>query len=70
LNDGGKDPYTCNKCGHQNKVEVEKNNFEKVIDNFTSTNSDITNEISLKIKKFVYDFLKNRGYNIKFLNEI
>ncbi len=67
LNDGGNDPYTCHKCGHENKVAVEKNNFEKVIDNFASTNSDITNEISLKIKKFVYDFLKNRGYNIKFL---
>jgi tRNA(Ile2) C34 agmatinyltransferase TiaS len=24
LSDGGKDPYTCHKCGHDNSDELEK----------------------------------------------
>ena len=66
LSEGGKDPYICHKCGHDNTPK-QKNNLDKILDKFAEFNPTLTPEISNSVKSFVMDFLKDKNYNIKFL---
>lgn len=66
LSDGGDDPYMCHKCGHDNKPK--SSNFDKVLKKFESFfPSEQREKISI-IKKFVENYIKKSGYNVKFLN--
>lgn len=67
LSEGGNDPYTCHKCGHDNTPH-QKSNLEKVIDNFAKFNPILTPEIANKVKIFVTKFLLEKKYNVKFLS--
>lgn len=66
LSDGGKDPYTCHKCGHDNKTE--SSNFDKVLQKFEGFFPvKQRNKIPI-IKKFVENYIRKSGFNVKFLN--
>lgn len=66
LKDGGKDPYLCHKCGHDNKPL--SSNLDKVLHKFkTNFPKEYAGKID-QIKKFVEDYIKKSGYNVKFLN--
>jgi len=66
LSEGGNDPYTCHKCGHDNTPKPTSN-LDRVINNFARINPVLTPDIASKVKKFVIDFLSEKNYNIKFL---
>jgi len=66
VSEGGKDPYICHKCGYDNKPV--SSNLDRVLDKFESNFPlDLKNRIPL-IKKFVENYIKKSGYNVKFLN--
>lgn len=66
LSDGGEDPYTCHKCGFDNTPEPS--NLEKVLGKFESFFPvKQRNKIPL-ISKFVENYIRKTGYNVKFLN--
>ena len=66
LKDGGKDPYTCHKCGKDNSPKPS--NFDKVLNKFKEHLPDEYKEKVNQIKKIVENYIRKSGYNVKFLN--
>ena len=66
LSEGGDDPYTCHKCGHENKPA--SSNFDKVLDKFRVNFPKQHREKLSLVKEFVENYINKSGYNVKFLN--
>lgn len=66
LSDGGEDPYICHKCGFDNKPKLS--NLDKVLNKFEGYFPVKQRSKIPLIKKFVEDYIKKTGYNVKFLN--
>lgn len=66
LTDGGNDPYICHKCGYDNKPKPS--NFDRILEKFEYTfPPKFKNKIPI-LKKFVENYIRKSGYNVKFLN--
>lgn len=66
LSEGGDDPYTCHKCGHDNKPVTS--NFEKILNKFENLFPQNQKNKVTEIKKFIENYILKSGYKIKFLN--
>lgn len=66
LSDGGDDLYTCHKCGFDNTPK--SSNLERVFKKFENRFPDEHKNKISKIIKFVEKYIKQTGYNVKFLN--
>lgn len=66
LSDGGKDPYVCHKCGFDNKPKTS--NLEKVLGKFENFFPVKQRSKVPILNKFVENYIRKTGYNVKFLN--
>jgi len=66
LSDGGEDPYTCHKCGFDNTPKPS--NLEKVLGKFESFFPVKQRGKVPILNKFVENYIRKTGYNVKFLN--
>lgn len=65
LSEGGKDPYTCHKCGNTNQPKRKSNLnsvFAMLSKDFPSKHKDKLDNI----KRFVEDYIIKNNYNVKF----
>jgi len=67
LSDGGDDPYTCHKCGHDNSPKP-KSNITKIMDKFKDKFPDELKPKVDFIEKFIVDYIKKNHFTVKFLN--
>lgn len=66
LSEGGKDPYVCHKCGFDNKPKPS--NLEKVLGKFENFFPVKQRGKVPILNKFVENYIRKTGYNVKFLN--
>lgn len=66
LSEGGKDPYVCHKCGFDNKPKPS--NLEKVLGKFENFFPVKQRSKVPILNKFVENYIRKTGYNVKFLN--
>jgi hypothetical protein len=67
LSDGGNDPYTCHKCGHDNTPK-QKSNLNRLLEKFKN---DFPENLEPKvdmIEKFVVNYIQDHNFTVKFLN--
>lgn len=66
MKNGGKDGYTCHKCGHDNTPK--KSNLDTIIDKLSQDLKDEGMEYEIEfIKKYIKDYITKAGYNVKYL---
>ncbi len=67
ISDGGDDLYNCHKCGHDNTPK-KQSNLNKILEPYKVLFPEPIRHKVDEIEKFVVNFIKERNFNVKFLN--
>ena len=67
ISEGGKDLYTCHKCGHDNTPKSQSN-LNKLLEKFKMNFPVELRDKAAVIEKFIVDYIQDNNFTVKFLN--